>query len=96
MADYRFLAAVREGLGTITVNGVAPVQFYTEGATLTIAVAPGSGFHTAMWYTNPGNTFLSSSLSFSFTMPAQDTKMYVVLTGQNVILEPLRLSKLTT
>lgn len=84
MADYRFLAAVREGLGTITVNGVAPVQFYTEGATLTIAVAPGSGFHTAMWYTNPGNTFLSSSLSFSFTMPAQDTKMYVVLTGQNV------------
>jgi hypothetical protein len=84
MADYRFKAAVREGLGTITVNGVAPVQFYTEGATLTIAVAPGSGFHTALWYTNPGNSFLSSSLSFSFTMPSQDTKMYVVLTGQNV------------
>jgi hypothetical protein len=84
MADYRFQAAVREGLGTITVNGVAPVQFYTEGATLTIAVAPGSGFHTALWYTNPGNSFLSSSLSFSFTMPSQDTKMYVVLTGQNV------------
>ena len=84
MADYRFQAVVREGLGEITVNGVAPVQFYTEGATLTIAVAPGSGFHTALWYTNPGNSFLSSSLSFSFTMPAQDTKMYVVLTGQNV------------
>lgn len=84
MADYRFQAAVREGIGTITVNGVAPVQFYTEGDTLTIAVAPGSGFHTAKWYTNPGNTFLSSSLSFSFTMPAEDTKMYVVLTGQNV------------
>lgn len=84
MADYRFQAAVREGLGTITVNGVAPVQFYTEGATLTIAVAPGSGFHTAMWYTAPGNTFLSSDLSFSFTMPSADVKMYVVLTGQNV------------
>ena len=84
MADYRFQAAVREGLGTITVNGVEPVQFYTEGATLTIAVAPGSGFHTALWYTAPGNSFLSSSLSFSFTMPSQDTKMYVVLTGQNV------------
>jgi hypothetical protein len=84
MADYRFQAAVREGLGTITVNGVAPVQFYTEGATLTIAVAPDSGFHTAKWYSNPGNSFLSSSLSFSFTMPSQDTKMYVVLTGQNV------------
>ena len=84
MADYRFQAAVREGLGTITVNGVAPVQFYTEGATLTIAVAPGSGFHTAIWYTAPGNTFLSSDLSFSFTMPSADAKMYVVLTGQNV------------
>jgi len=84
MADYRFQAAVRQGVGTITVNGVAPVEFYTEGATLTIAVAPGSGFHTALWYTNPGNTLLSSSLSFNFTMPAEDTKMYVVLTGQNV------------
>ena len=84
MADYRFQAAVREGIGTITVNGVEPVQFYTEGATLTIAVAPGSGFHTALWYTNPGNTFLSSDLSFSFTMPSADVKMYVVLTGQNV------------
>lgn len=82
--DYRFQAAVREGLGTITVNGVDPVEFYTEGTTLTIAIAPGSGFHTAMWYTNPGNSFLSSSLSFTFTMPAQDTKIYVVLTGQNV------------
>ena len=84
MADYRFQAVVREGLGTITVNGVAPVQFYTEGATLTIAVAPDSGFHTAMWYNAPGNSFLSSSLSFSFTMPSADAKMYVVLTGQNV------------
>jgi len=83
MADYRFQAAVREGLGTITVNGVAPLDFYTEGDTLTIAVAPDSGYHTAMWYSSPGNTFLSSDLSFSYTMPAQDTKMYVVLTGQN-------------
>lgn len=84
MADYRFLAAVREGLGTITVNGVAPLDFYTEGDTLTIAVAPDSGYHTAMWYSSPGNTFVSSSLSFSYTMPSEDVKLYVVLTGQNV------------
>ena len=84
MNDYRLLLSVREGLGTITVNGVAPLEFYTEGATLTIAVAPDAGFHAAMWYTSPGNTFLSSALSFSFTMPSADTKMYVVLTGQNV------------
>jgi hypothetical protein len=84
MNDYRLLLSVREGLGTITVNGVAPLEFYTEGDTLTIAVAPDAGFHSAMWYTSPGNTFLSPQLSFSFTMPSADTKMYVVLTGQNV------------
>jgi len=81
--DYRLLLAVREGIGTITVNGVAPLEFYTEGATLTIAVAPGSGYHTAMWYSSPSNTFLSSSLSFSYTMPSEDVKIYTVLTGQN-------------
>jgi len=81
--DYRLLLAVREGLGTITVNGVAPLEFYTEGDSLTIAVAPESGYHTAMWYTSPGNTFLSSNLSFSYTMPSEDVKIYTVLTGQN-------------
>ncbi len=84
MNDYRLLFSVREGLGTITVNGVAPAEFYTEGSVLTIAVAPNAGFHTAMWYTSPGNTFLSSALSFSYTMPSQDVKIYTVLTGQNV------------
>jgi hypothetical protein len=83
MNDYRLLLAVREGIGTITVNGVTPLDFYTEGDVLTIAVVPGSGYHTAMWYSSPGNTFLSSSLSFSFTMPSEDVKAYVNLTGQN-------------
>jgi hypothetical protein len=81
--DFRLQFAVREGLGTITINGVAPSLFYTEGDVLTIAVAPESGYHTAMWYSSPGNTFLSSSLSFSYTMPSEDVKGYVILTGQN-------------
>jgi hypothetical protein len=81
--DFRLQFAVREGLGTITINGVAPSLFYTEGDILTIAVAPESGYHTAMWYSSPGNTFLSSSLSFSYTMPSEDVKGYVILTGQN-------------
>ena len=81
--DYRLLLAVRSGLGTITVNGVAPVEFYTEGDTLTIAVSPDSGYHTAKWYANPGNSLISSALSFSFTMPSNDVKIYVELTGQN-------------
>jgi len=81
--DYRLLLAVREGIGTITVDGVAPLEFYTEGDVLTIAVVPGSGYHTAMWYSSPSNTFLSSSLSFSYTMPSEDVKIYTVLTGQN-------------
>jgi hypothetical protein len=81
--DFRLLTAVRTGLGTITINGVAPVEFYTEGDTLTIAISPDSGFHTAKWYANPGNTLISSALSFSFTMPSNDVKIYVELSGQN-------------
>ena len=82
--DYRFQAAVREGIGTITVDGQPIIaDFYTEGDVLTIAVTPGDGYHTALWYSSPGNTFLSSSLSFSFTMPGEDVKIYVVLTGEN-------------
>jgi hypothetical protein len=83
MNDYRLLLSVRSGLGTITVNGVAPLEFYTEGDTLTIAVAPDSGFHTALWYSSPGNSLISSTLSFSYTMPSNDVKMYVELSGQN-------------
>lgn len=83
MNDYRLLLTVRTGLGEITVNGVAPLEFYTEGDSLTIAVSPDSGFHTAKWYSSPGNTLISSTLSFSFTMPSNDVKMYVELTGQN-------------
>jgi hypothetical protein len=83
MNDYRLLLSVRSGLGTITVNGVAPLEFYTEGDTLTIAVAPDSGFHTALWYSSPGNSLISSSLSFSYTMPSNDVKMYIELSGQN-------------
>lgn len=82
--DYRFQAAVREGIGTITVDGQPIISdFYTEGDVLTLAVTPGDGYHTALWYTSPSNTFLSSSLSFSFTMPGEDVKIYVVLTGEN-------------
>jgi hypothetical protein len=82
--DYRFQAAVREGIGTITVDGQPIIaDFYTEGDVLTLAVTLGDGYHTALWYTSPGNTFLSSSLSFSFTMPGEDVKIYVVLTGEN-------------
>jgi len=83
MNDYRLLLAVRTGLGTITVNGVAPVEFYTEGDVLTIAITPDAGFHTAKWYASPGNSLISSTLSFNYTMPSQDVKMYVELTGQN-------------
>lgn len=83
MNDYRLLLSVRTGLGEITVNGVTPVEFYTEGDSLTIAISPDSGFHTAKWYSSPGNSLISSALSFSFTMPSNDVKMYVELTGQN-------------
>jgi hypothetical protein len=83
MADYRLLLSIRGGQGTITVNGVAPVLFYAEGSTLTIAIDLAPGFNVARWYAAPGNTFLASTASFSFTMPAADQKIYVIAEGQN-------------
>lgn len=83
MNEYRLLIAVREGLGTITVNGGAPADFYTEGDVLTLAVSPAAGYTTAQWYSSPNNTLISSNLSFSFTMPSQDTKLGIFLSGSN-------------
>lgn len=83
MADYRLLLGIRGGLGTITVNGVAPVLFYTEGASLTIAIDLAPGFNVARWYAAPGDTFLAGTASFVFTMPSADQKLYVIAEGQN-------------
>lgn len=84
MNEYRLLIAVREGLGTITVNGGAPADFYTEGDVLTLAVSPSAGYTTAQWYSSPNNTLISSTLSFNFTMPSQDTKIGIFLSGSNI------------
>jgi hypothetical protein len=83
MNDYRLLIAVREGIGVVTINGGTPADFYTEGDVLTLEVVPSSGFTTAQWYSSPNNTLISSNLSFSFTMPDQDTKIGVFLAGTN-------------
>jgi hypothetical protein len=84
MNEYRLQIAIREGLGTITVNGGVPADFYTEGDVLTLAVSPNAGYTTAQWYSSPNNTLISSSLSFSFTMPSQDTKIGIYLSGSNI------------
>jgi len=83
MNEYRLLIAVRGGLGTITVNGVTPVEFYTEGASLTIAISLGTGFHDVKWYSSPNNTLISSSLSFSYTMPSRDVKIFALAEGSS-------------
>ena len=83
MNDYRLFLSVRGGSGTITVNGVAPVEFYTEGDSLTIAIALDNGFHDVKWYSSPNNTLISSSVSFIYTMPSSDVKMYALAEGAN-------------
>jgi hypothetical protein len=81
--DYRLQIALRGGSGTITVNGGPIAEFYTEGDSLTIAIAFDPGYNLVEWYTSPANTFLSSSASFSYTMPSQDVKIYAIASGQN-------------
>jgi hypothetical protein len=82
--DYRLLLSIRGGSGNITVNGVAPVEYYTEGDSLTIAIALNPGFSNIKWYSSPNNTLLSSSLSFTYTMPSRDVKMYALAEGASV------------
>jgi hypothetical protein len=84
MNDFRLLLSLRAGTGTITVNGVAPVEFYTEGDVLTIAIALDNGFHDVKWYSSPNNTLISSAISFSYTMPSNDVKIYALAEGANV------------
>ena len=81
--DYRLQIALRGGSGIITVNGGPIAEFYTEGDSLTIAIAFDPGYNLVEWYTSPANTFLSSSASFSYTMPSQDVKIYAIASGQN-------------
>jgi hypothetical protein len=81
--DYRLQIALRGGSGIITVNGGPIAEFYTEGDSLTIAIAFDPGYNLVEWYTSPANTFLSSSASFSYTMPSQDVKVYAIASGQN-------------
>jgi len=81
--DYRLQIALRGGSGTITVNGGPIAEFYTEGDSLTIAIAFDPGYNLVEWYTSPANTFLSSSASFSYTMPSEDVKIYAIASGQN-------------
>lgn len=82
--EYRLLLSVRGGSGTITVNGVAPLEYYTEGDSLTIAIAINPGFTNVKWYGSPNNELLSITASFSYTMPSRDVKMYALAEGASV------------
>lgn len=79
--QYRLILSVRGGGGNITVNGVAPQEFYEEGTSLTIAIALDAGFVSVEWFQAPLGTSLSTSTSFSFLMPSRDAKVYAVASG---------------
>lgn len=81
MAEYRLILSIRSGGGTITVNGVAPVEFYEEGTSLTIAISLADGFNSVEWFRAPLATSLSSATSFTFIMPSSDAKVYAVASG---------------
>jgi hypothetical protein len=83
MADfYRFKIALRSGSGTITVNGDAPLTYYEEGTTLNIAVTLDPGWLSIEWYRL--GILISSSISFSITMPSRDTSISGFASGEAV------------
>lgn len=82
MAEYRLNVVIGYGEGTITIDGVAPVLYYEEGTTLTIATTLANGFVSVEWFESPDNTTpISSATSFSYVMPAKDTRIRVVMSG---------------
>jgi hypothetical protein len=76
---YRLGIALNPGSGTITVNGVAPVQYYEEGTTLNIAVTLDAGWVSIEWFGN--SVSLSTATSFSVTMPSFDYRIKGVASG---------------
>ena len=77
--EYRLKLGIQAGSGIITVNGGTPQQFYEEGASLTIAIALDPGFVSVEWFAN--QVSVSTTLSFSYTMPSQDVAMRAVVSG---------------
>jgi hypothetical protein len=76
---YRLGIALNPGSGTITVNGVDPVQYYEEGTTLNIAVTLDAGWVSIEWFGN--SVSLSTATSFSVTMPSFDYRIKGVASG---------------
>jgi hypothetical protein len=80
--DFDFSIEHQYGVGVITVNGSAPLPSYEAGTVLNISTTLGNGFTSIEWYdtANP-NVILSSSPSFSFTMPSRGVRIFGVMTG---------------
>ena len=76
---YRLKIGLNPGSGTITVNGVAPELYYLEGTTLNISVTLDSGWNSIEWFS--AGVSLSTSTSFSVTMPARDYSIRGVAPG---------------
>src|SRR3972149_148943 len=75
MAQYRLKLSINSGFGLISVNGVAPVQYYEEGSILNIAISLINGFTSIQWIRL--GVVISTATSFSFTMPSEDASVSI-------------------
>src|SRR3990167_9844494 len=75
MAQYRLKLTINSGFGLISVNGVAPVQYYEEGSILNIAISLINGFTSIQWIRL--GVVISTATSFSFTMPSEDASVSI-------------------
>lgn len=67
------------GSGEITLSPESLYGFYSEGDLITVSIVPNNGFTFVNWQAN--GAVQSTSPSFVFTMPANDTYLFPTFTG---------------
>jgi len=77
MAEYRLRLPIN--YGTILINGVAPLDFYEEATSLSLAITLEPGLFIANWILN--SSVIGSTNPIVFNMPSRDSKINLTTTG---------------
>lgn len=79
MGFYSLVVLSLDGSGQITLSPASNYGFYQSGDSITVSITPGSGFTFLNW--KEGTTIVSTSSSFSYTMPDRDVILIAYLSG---------------
>lgn len=79
MATYRLTVFAVDGTGQITVTPSNVLGLYDSGDLIDVSITPDNGFTFVNW--QEGGSTVSTSASFTFTMPDRDAFLFATLSG---------------